>query len=187
MDVVWVGNISTPYRLKGFIELIDLIKSLPDLCFGIVGDISDASVISKIGDIKRSTNVRYFGSLSHDETLRVIARSKIVINTSSSEGFSNVMLEGWSLGKPTVTLNVNPNNLLMEGRLGFCAQGDLRKMVALLNKYLENDVERQLVGIRCRQYIQTYHRPDDVCQQYERLFLLAQSNLSGGASGSLSD
>jgi len=179
LDVVWIGNIRGSYATKGFFELIDLIKSVPDLCFGIAGDISDTSLISKIGDIKQSANVHYFGSLSHAETLKVIARSKIVINTSPSEGFSNVILEGWSLGKPAVTLQVNPNNLLEEGRLGLCARGDLRKMAAMIKQYLENDAERQLVGVRCRQYVATHHSPDDVCQRYESLFLLAQSRSFG--------
>ena len=41
------------------------------------------------------------GRLTHAETQRAIAAHSLVINTSPSEGFSNVMLEGWSLARPS--------------------------------------------------------------------------------------
>ena len=42
------------------------------------------------------------------------------------------MLEGWSLGRPSVTLAVNPSDLLTADRLGICAGGDLQIMAAAL-------------------------------------------------------
>jgi len=61
-----------------------------------------------------------------------------------------VMLEGWSLGLPSVTLAVNPSGLLTADRLGICAGGDPRVMAAAIVALLEESAARAAMGRRCR-------------------------------------
>jgi glycosyltransferase involved in cell wall biosynthesis len=114
-------------------------------------------------------NVELDGQLTHAETQRRMAGHRLVINTSPAEGFSNAMLEGWSLGRPSVTLAVNPSGLLTADRLGICANGDLRVMAAAIVALLEEPAARAAMGRRCRDYVSTMHASTAVCAAFEQL------------------
>ena len=120
-DVIWVGHVLEGRRSKGLEALVVLSELLPTVDFTVVGKLSAESSRPALEDLKRLPNVELDGPLAHAETQRRIAEHRLVINTSPSEGFSNAMLEGWSLGRPSVTLAVNPSGLLTADRLGICA------------------------------------------------------------------
>ena len=103
----------------------------------MAGHLVAASQADTIDLLGRSPNVLLTGPLGYDETQRQIARHRLVVNTSPSEGFSNAMLEGWALARPAVTLHVNPNGLLDGDRLGVCAGADLVSMAAAIVALLE--------------------------------------------------
>ena len=126
------------------------------------------------------------GQLEYEATQGLIARSRLVLNTSSVEGFSNVMLEGWALGKPAVTLAVNPSGLLADGRwpspdiqgrrfkgaLGACASGDIGLLSRLIGTALGDEAALLEVGRLCRAYVTEAHGADAVCARYEDLAAL---------------
>ena len=144
---------------------------------------------SPSGDLERLkalSNIDVFGLLDYQEAQQVIARSRLVLNTSFAEGFSNVMLEGWALGTPAVTLTVNPSGLLADGRwpradgqprdyrgaLGACARGDIDLLAQLIDKAIGDDAALRDVGRRCRAYVREVHSADAVCARYEDLAAL---------------
>lgn len=172
LDVLWVGNIaSSTRRSKGFSELVTLCEMMPDVRFEIVGRLSATSIQTAMDDLKSRPNVHLSGPLPSDDLQNVMAHSKVLINTSPSEGFSNVMLEAWALGKPVSSLHVNPNGLLRPGGLGYCASGDLSSMAMAIRRCLEDESERRAIAVRCIDYIATEHAPEVVCPQYESLFI----------------
>jgi len=171
IDVVWVGNItSNTRRSKGFAELSALCRMLPEVHFEIVGRLNAPSIQPLLAEVRQQPNVHLAGPLPFNETLERMARSRLVINTSPSEGFSNVMLEAWSLGKPTITLHVNPNGLLGPEGLGYCAAGSLTSMAAVVRHCLNDQDERRAIAARCLRHVRANHLPDVVCVQYESLF-----------------
>ena len=172
-DVVWAGSVTDRRRSKGLEELIELASSLPDVTFQVVGRLSGVAAAAAIQRLGALGNVSMTGPLSHGEVLTVLARSRVVLNSSPSEGFSNTMLEGWSLGKPAVSLRVDPNRLLSSGRLGRCGGGSLARTRDALRELLANDGMRRVLGDRCRDYVGSVHSADAVCHQYEAV--LAQS------------
>lgn len=170
IDVLWIGNVTQNRRSKGFIELVQLVSMMPDVRFKIVGRLNSSEIQPLLIALKNQQNVQIPGFLFYQDVLMAIATAKTVINTSPSEGFSNVMLEAWSLAKPTITLNVNPNNLLGHGKMGYCAGGDIPAMATAIRRYLIDDDERKKIGKRCREYVASEHNPDKVCALYEKLF-----------------
>ena len=170
-DVLWVGNIdSETRRSKGFYQLVTIIQQMTDVRFEIVGLLNSSALNWQLTILKQLRNVSLVGRLSHTDALGSIARTKLVINTSPAEGFSNVFLEAWTLGKPVISLHANPNGLLHEGGFGYCAGGDMRSMIDVIHYYLTHENERRKVGERGRAYIEITHVPDVVCQLYEGLF-----------------
>ena len=170
-DVIWVGNIDREARRsKGFDQLVTITQRLANVRFEIVGLLNKTVLNRELEVLGKSKNVRLTGKLSQVDTLAAIARAKLVINTSPSEGFSNVFLEAWSLGKPVITLYVNPNGLLREDGLGYCACGDVGSMIDAILFFLKHENQRRQTGERGRAYIEAIHDPDVVCQRYELLF-----------------
>ena len=177
-DVIWVGNVGIGSRHKGVEELLLLAKKLPEVRFEIVGDIGVEKIKNYRDLLMQISNVHLMGALPHHQVLEAIARSKLVINTSPFEGVSNVMLEGWSLAKPAVSLNVNPSGLLNPDGLGHCASGNIDNMVGSIRWLLIDETERHSIGLRCRRYIMDFHSPDRVCQLFETL-ICVRKNTSG--------
>ena len=172
-DAIWVGNVGyRNRRSKGVEELARIAEKLPDVRFAVVGEMS--GLVG--GDVHRRLvalpKVTLLGSLAHEETLRHIAASRVVVNTSPSEGVSNVMLEGWALGKPFVSLRVDPNRLLSQRGFGASAGGDEDEMARLLLGLLEDDARREAAGRAARDYVRSVHGADHVCGRFE---LLARS------------
>lgn len=168
-DVIWVGNVHEGRRSKGLEALVELARLLPDVRFTVVGVLEGESYMATIEKLRALANVRLTGALAHTETQHTIAAHKLVINTSPSEGFSNVMLEGWSLGRPSVTLAVDPSGLLAGDRLGVCARGDLAQMTAAVARLLAEPEVCAAMGARGRRYVLETHSPDSVCAAFEQL------------------
>jgi glycosyltransferase involved in cell wall biosynthesis len=168
-DVIWAGNVLEGRRSKGLGELVTLAGLLPAVSFTVAGTIRGESSHAALQALEALPNVELDGSLSHGQTQRRMAEHRLVINTSPSEGFSNVMLEGWSLGRPSVTFAVNPSGLLTGDGLGVCAGGDICVMAAAIVALLEESAARSAMGRRCREYVARVHSGERVVEAFERL------------------
>ncbi len=123
MDAIWVGAFS---QRKGIQYLLNLISILPEVHFYLIGALQDQHLTTVRDNLQRMPNVTLLSHLPYKKVLQRISNARILINVSLAEGFSNTMLEAWALGKPVVTLTVNPNNLLAgPNSLGYCAKGEL--------------------------------------------------------------
>lgn len=168
-DVIWVGNVFEGRRSKGLDALVVVAELLPEVGFTVVGKLSGESSRAAVAALERLPNVTLDGARSHAETQRRMAEHRLVMNTSPSEGFSNVMLEGWALGRPSVTLAVNPSSLLSDDRLGICAGGDPLVMAAAIAALLDEPAAREAMARRCREYVAATHAAPAVCAAFERL------------------
>jgi len=156
-DVVWVGNVFEGRRSKGLEELVTLAALLPHVGFTVIGHLTGESSRAPREALDGMPNVRLLGPQPHTATQRRIVEHRLVLNTSPSEGFSNVMLEGWALGRPSVTLAVNPSELLSTDRLGICAHGDLYALAAAIAALLAEPAAWLAMGARCRDYVSRVH------------------------------
>jgi glycosyltransferase involved in cell wall biosynthesis len=170
-DAVWVGNVHRKDRSrKGLVELVELAERASHLRFAVAGLFSTGAAEEPLAKLAALPNVAVFGALTHEETLALIARSRVVVNTSAWEGLSNVMLEGWTLYKPCVSLRVDPNGLLSCGELGGCAGGDLERMAEMLARLVADEDARREVGTCCAAHVARTHGADAVRAQYAALF-----------------
>lgn len=170
-DAVWVGNVvGNSRRSKGVEEVLTLVKAFPKLRVAVVGALTAPGVLSQVESLRGLPNAVVLGRLAYREALGWIARAKTTLNTSPSEGFSNVTLEGWSLGKPAVTLHVDPSRLLSERGLGVCAGGDVGAMGSALLSLTQDDERRHAMGEKCRTFVRAENAPERVCGLFEDEF-----------------
>jgi glycosyltransferase involved in cell wall biosynthesis len=168
-DALWAGNVLQGRRSKGLDELAALAAALPGVTFTVAGRLEGDEHAAAIAALSGLDNVVLTGPLPHAELQATIAGHRVVVNTSPSEGFSNVMLEAWALGRPCVTLSVNPSGLLTGDRLGVCAGGDLTAMAAAMTALLSEDAARDRIGERARAYVAATHGAAAVGATFERL------------------
>ena len=115
--------------LKGADKLYQLIRSIDEnVSFIIVGQPKDRKSKKIYEHLRKMKNVVLKGAVNHNETLRLIANAKAVINTSYYEGFPNIFLEAWATGVPVISLKVNPGNVINKYHLGICCEGSLERM-----------------------------------------------------------
>lgn len=166
-DVVWVGSLS---QRKGVPALLDLVKLMPDARFIIVGDSFDRALKPLRDCLEASPNAQLLGSLPHDEVMTILGGARVVINTSTAEGFSNVFLEAWSRGTPVVSLNVNPDGLLSgERAFGYSCAGSVVAMAEYVRTLLRDDALAAHMGKVAREYVSAFHSPEVVCTAFEGL------------------
>jgi putative glycosyltransferase (TIGR04348 family) len=101
-----------------------------------VGDTIDASLATEVARAEQGTGVfESLGLLSHEETLRVIGRSRVLLSTSRHEGGANVVSEALALGLPVVATRIPGNvGLLGESYPGTFPVGDAQAAAALLSR-----------------------------------------------------
>ncbi len=156
-DAAWIGHLSA---FKGFDRLVEFIMSGASRGrrIAIAGAIQGGSCLELLARVKEIPGVEYFGEVSHPNALSLIASSRVLLNTSPSEGFSNAFLEAWYLERPVVSLNSDPDGLLSGAEpLGSCAHGDLTALSAGLDLILADGDLRAGMGRRGRMHVEERH------------------------------
>jgi len=121
--ILWVGRAVESKRPHVF---LDLARALPGERFvmAVAGPFTGAV----------PPNVTVRNNVPHDAMDDLYASAKLVVHTSSLEGFSNVFIEAWKNGTPVISLDVDTDGLLASQGLGRCASsvGELRQQVTSL-------------------------------------------------------
>ncbi len=105
IDVLGVGNLT---KLKRYDLLVSVVSGLesfvPDVRAVICGKGEEESRLrEKIRGLGLEGKVRLAGELPHREVLSMMQRSKILLHTSSYEGFSTVCLEALYAGAHVIS------------------------------------------------------------------------------------
>jgi len=150
-DFVIVGSFD---KRKGVIELQKLAASNRNLRIALIGNSRDASSQKILDIISKYQHITIFNKLDHEKTLYYIKNSRGLISLSKMEGFPNVFLEAWALGKPVFSLNVNPGDIINKNGLGKYFHGNIDS----LNEYLKY-YKDQFDQSNSIQYVKEYHDP----------------------------
>jgi glycosyltransferase involved in cell wall biosynthesis len=148
--VLWVSNLRPLKRPELALELA---RQLPKVKFTLVGGPMPGGQTyhdDVMAAAARLPNVTMLGPVRYRDSAALFERAKILLNTSSIEGFPNTFLQAWIRGVPVVTF-FDPDGLVQRLPLGRVAKSldDMREAIRGL---LENDAERQQLGRRARDF-----------------------------------
>jgi glycosyltransferase involved in cell wall biosynthesis len=106
--------------------------------------------------IERAPNLEYLGAKSHSEVNELLARSHIFVNTSTQEGFPNTFIQAWLRDVAVVSLNADPDGLLVIKRVGIAAQSEAG-LIAAVRHLVDNPATLSEYVKRGREHAAAHH------------------------------
>jgi glycosyltransferase involved in cell wall biosynthesis len=160
--VLWLGTYKAIKRPEWFLALA---RALPHRRFLMVGMVPPPPLTREhweaaVEAARGTPNLEVRGFQPAGELERLMRGASLIVHTSPREGFSNVMLEAWALGLPTVS-SVDPDDLVTRRGLGAVAT-DLASLSESVERLLSDPQARREAGARARRYVVEHHGPGPV-------------------------
>ena len=149
----------------------DLAKKIPDYKFRMIITSlrSNKDYYKKIKEIaEKLDNLEIIENVPNKEISRYYMESLVFISTSISEGFPNTFLESWGNAIPVVSLGFDPDEIICKYELGFHSK-TFNDLVNDTHRLLENEILRQEMGIKAKNYVLREHNVSKIINEYERL------------------
>ena len=136
--VIWVANFKPAKRPELFVDLAAALAHRTDVQFTMIGRSGDERRYGPLVErISSLSNLTYLGELPVDRVEEEIARSDILVSTSSAEGFPNTFIQAWLRCVPVVSCFIDPDECLTEGGGGLLG-GDFRGLCAAVESLLDD-------------------------------------------------
>ena len=166
--VLWMASISSVKRPH---LLVELAKSVPYARFEMVGGKTGESQlydeITAAG--QKLPNLTFRGFVPYHKVNEYFKRASIFVNTSRIEGFPNTFIQAWTHYTPVVSLNVDPDRIIRNEKLGFCS-GTFKQLVSDVTTLLEDEEARKTMGENARKYVEREHDIRKTVKKYVEIF-----------------
>jgi glycosyltransferase involved in cell wall biosynthesis len=162
LGAVWIGKMDSN---KNPLALLRLAQKIPQLKITMVSNPAAAGLGQEVLKSLPS-NVKWIQSLSHSETLALMASAEVHLSTSLQEGFPNTFLEAAAVKTPTVSLHVDPDNLMQQGLFGFCTDGNENLFVERVLQAMDRNAEVQQMLETTWSYVQENHAYERVKERW---------------------
>jgi glycosyltransferase involved in cell wall biosynthesis len=156
IDVLWVAQLRPRKRPE---LLLELARRHPQLRFTMVGGHAEGTPpgwFESVRDAAASVpNVRFCGFVPINQMPGYFERARLLVNTSTTEGFSNTYLQAWAHGTPTIAFH-DPDQLIARHGLGYAAK-ELEDMSHAIASLSEDDAAWTAVSERCIGYFDRHY------------------------------
>ncbi len=130
--ILWVGRMH-PLKQPGM--FLDLAERFPNERFVMIampdGTHEDLRVHVQ-GRAARLANVTMYERIPWESIDAHFQRAKLVLNTSTHEGFPNTFVQAAMHGVPILSWTVDPDGVLSREGIGMCAEGSFERLAALV-------------------------------------------------------
>lgn len=159
IKILWIANLKQLKRPELFIKLAEHIDD-DNVTFIMIGRASTEAWVTFVAEkTKLLKNFQYTGEFPIDEVNKILQESHILVNTSDYEGFPNTFIQAWLHGVPVVSLNVDPDNIIKNYKLGFHSSS-FEQMEKDLRELITEKKLRQDFGANAYKYAQKNHCVD---------------------------
>ncbi len=169
--ILWIGSIKEIKRPELFPELARRMKNSHHKFIMIGRPVNKLLTQTLRAANREMTNFKYVGELYIHKIHAFLSEARILVCTSSSEGFSNTFVEAWMHGVPVLSLTVDPDGIIRRSRLG-CVSQTLENMVLDINRLMDNHNEWRLLSKRCKSFA---HKNLSIISAVDRLEELTTS------------
>ena len=151
---------------------LDLVESFPDHSFVMICPRSNNQLSFFDKTKERALNLQnviFKDFVPFEEIDNYFRQAKIYILTSKFEGFPNTFIQSAKNKTPILSLNVNPDGFIEKYNCGFFAGNDLIKLKDGLRKILENNIERERLGLNAYNYAKENHDIKKIVEDYKNI------------------
>jgi glycosyltransferase involved in cell wall biosynthesis len=150
--VLWIANIKKLKQPEIFIQLAKECSAYENIVFKIIGRREDTVWGNNLlAEIEQLNNLEYLGEMDIDEVNEQIGKSHLLVNTSIFEGFPNTFIQAWMREVPTLSLNVDPDNVIQKNNIG-CYAGKYENLKNYILHMSSNTEELREAGKRAKSY-----------------------------------
>ncbi|VVB62031.1 Glycosyl transferases group 1 [uncultured archaeon] len=163
--VLWVGSIRTIKQPELYLRIA---RMLPEYKFIMIGGKSDTEpdLYDPIREEAQALhNLEFLGFISYDKMQKYYEESLVLLNTSKAEGFPNTFLEAWVNNTPVISLNVDPDEVICNEKLGLHSK-TFEQMIIDVNTFLRDDKLRDEMGANGRKYVEENHDIKKIADQF---------------------
>ena len=124
-DIVYVGRLAYQKNPERLLKVLcEVIKKIPDIKIGIVGDGALFAQTKKQAEsMGLLNNIEFLGFQSNP--LKILSKAKVMVMTSRYEGLPMTVLEALALGIPIVSTPVDGLlNVINNGQNGYLTEND---------------------------------------------------------------
>jgi len=163
--ILWVGRCVDWKQPEKF---VDIAKQIPEKEFLMIL-LGENELGDKVrAEAKDMNNLEIIDFVPFTEIQKYYDDASCFVSTSDMEGFPNVFLQSCLGSTPIVSLNVDPDNFILENKLGYIANGDMEGVVGFLRSLDKMQIEE--LGQNAFAYIKREHDLDDKVRKYDELF-----------------
>ena len=166
--ILWVGRSTHLKRPDLFIELAQKVpeEKFCMICQEATEDKNYSGLLEQARAVK---NLQFISHVPFGEIDRYFQKARVIVNTSDTEGFPNVFIQGCQWAVPILSLNVNPDNFLDKHECGVCAHGDWDLFIKGLKMLLEPEYSVRFVS-NGRSYVENKHDISKIIETYKIMF-----------------
>ncbi len=150
--IVWVGICRDIKSPEVFCRIAGKLNYL-NTCFLLIG--SQYEIKEKadnLSKLMKENGVEYIGSVNLLEAEEWIAKAKVIVNTSESEGFPNTFIQAWLYNTLVVSMNADPDGLISRQGFGFLGNTEDR-LVELVEEAFTKYSSLKPITKRAREFI----------------------------------
>jgi glycosyltransferase involved in cell wall biosynthesis len=122
-----------------------------------------------VADAQNLSNLTFHGFVPHHKVNQYFKKASIFVNTSRLEGFPNTFIEAWAQYIPVASLHVDPDNIILNEKLGFCS-GTFKQLFSDINTLLMDERLRRIMGEKARKYVEREHDITKNVNEYSKIF-----------------
>ncbi len=149
--IVWVSNIKSIKQPEIYIELAKRMQNY-NIDFLMVGKIQEDRYKYICEGRELPCNLHYLGPKTVHEVDSIISSSLFVVHTCLPEGFGNIFIQSWLCGKPTISYEFDPDNLISENDIGYYCNKNMKRMVDYVTFLINNSKQRYIMGKKARSF-----------------------------------
>ena len=168
--VLWVGSMDPDQKKPE--RFLELARSLPDVCFRMIGppDNDDPDHYETIATRAREIpNLKFLGFVEPDAIHEHFRGAIALVSTSDYEGFPNVFLEAWRYATPVVSLYHTLDGVLEAADVGIHA-GSMVRLEERLGRLVADVEYRARYGWNGREYTSSHYSFEMVVDRYVDVF-----------------
>jgi len=174
--ILWVGQ-AYPYKRPWI--CLEAARALPDEKFVmIMPDMRNGLFEAISTEAEHCPNVEIIESMPFDETQAFFDRAKILLNTSTLEGFPNTLHQAGIGMTATLSLLWDGGGYLPDSGVGLCANGSIDEFLHMLRDLIRDEARRCRMGDIARERVEKHN---DVAVAAERYKTILRSLADSGS------